>query len=78
LTYVTVGPKYQITIPKEIRAVIGLMAGDRIFMGMERDRVVLRLLPKVSNPTEVIIGSVTSDRDAVEAVKTFRIIRGIS
>ena len=72
MTYVRVSSKYQIVIPKDIRGALGLEAGDRLYVGREGDKIVLRALPKVKNPTETLYGSVRGDRDAVEAIRAFR------
>ncbi len=72
MTYAKVSSKYQITIPKEVREALGIEAGDRIYIGREGNRIVLRSFPKVKNPTEALYGSVKSDKDAVEAVRRFR------
>ena len=34
--------KYQITIPAEVRQRLGLKAGDRVYLEIEDDKVVLR------------------------------------
>jgi len=72
MTYVKVSSKYQIVIPKEIRAALRVKAGDKLYIGYEGDRIVLKPLPKVKKPTEVLYGSLESDKDAVEAVRAFR------
>lgn len=76
MTYVKVSSKYQITIPKDVREALSLEAGDRLYMGLEGGKVVLRALPKVENPTKALYGSVRSDKDAVEAIRDFRRMGG--
>jgi len=49
-----------------------LEAADRLYIGREGGKLVLRPLPKVRNPTEKLYGSVKSEKDAVEAVREFR------
>ncbi len=72
MTYVKISSKYQITIPKDVREALGLEAGDRLYVGCEGGKLVLRPLPKVRNPTEKLYGSVKSEKDAVEAVREFK------
>ena len=72
MTYVKVSSKYQITIPKDLRESLGIGEGDRLYVGREGGKLVLRPFPKVKNPTERLYGSVEGDRDAVEAVREFR------
>ena len=67
-----ISSKYQITIPREVRKALGLEAGDRVYIGQEGNRIILRSFSKVKNPTEALYGSVKSDKDAVEAVRSFR------
>lgn len=38
--------KYQITVPAEIRRVLGLEAGDTVYLALEGRQVVLRGLPR--------------------------------
>jgi len=78
MTYIKVSSKYQITIPKFIRKALSLKARDRLHIGLEENKIVLRALPKVRNPTERLYGSVRSDRDAVKAVREFRKAEGRS
>ncbi len=70
--YVKLSSKYQITIPRDVREALGLEAGDRLYIGREGGKLVLRPLPKVKNPTEKLYGSVRGGEDAVEAVREFR------
>jgi len=72
MSYVKLSSKYQITIPKDIREAFGLQAGDRLYLGREGGKLVLRPLPKIEDPTEGLYGSVKGDKDAVEAVREFR------
>ena len=76
MTYAKISSKYQITIPKDVREALGLEAGDRLYIGLEGSKVVLRALPKVENPTKRLYGSVRSSKDAVEAVRKFRKAEG--
>jgi len=43
-----------------------------LYIGYEGDRIVLRPLPEVRKPTDMLFGRVQSDKDAVEAVRAFR------
>jgi len=72
MSHVKVSSKYQITIPKGIRKALGIEAGDKLYVGRENGKLVLRPLLKIKNPTENLYGSVEGDRDAVEAVREFR------
>lgn len=72
MSYVKLSSKYQITIPKDVRDALGLEAGDKLYVGREGDKLVLRPLPKIKGPTEKLYGSVRGDKDAVEAVREFR------
>jgi len=72
MSYVKISSKYQITIPKDVREALGLEAGDKLYVGREGTKLVLRPLPKVKDPTEKLYGSVRDGRDAVEAVREFR------
>jgi len=76
MTYVKLSSKYQITIPKDVREALGLKAGDRLYVGHERGKLVLRPSPRVKTPTENLYGSVRGDRDAVESVRMFREVGG--
>jgi len=72
MSYVKLSTKYQITIPKDVREALGLAAGDKLYVGREDGKLVLRPLPKVKDPTEKLYGSVRGDKDAVEAIREFR------
>jgi len=72
MTYIKVSSKYQITIPKFVREALDLKAEDKLYIGVEGNKIVLRALPRVKNPTERLYGSVRSDGDAVKAVWEFR------
>jgi AbrB family looped-hinge helix DNA binding protein len=69
---VKVSSKFQITLAKEIREALGIKAGDEIYLSREGDKVVLKALPKVENPTRILYGSVKGGEDAVKAVREFR------
>jgi AbrB family looped-hinge helix DNA binding protein len=69
---VKVSSKYQITLPKDVREAMGISAGDELQVLREGDRVALRSIPKIKQPTEVLYGSVKSKKDAVRAVRQFR------
>lgn len=38
---VTVSPKFQVVIPKEVREAMGIVAGQRVQMMVHRDRIEL-------------------------------------
>ena len=72
MSYARISSKYQITIPKRIREALSLNAGDRLYIALEGSKIVLRTFPKIHNPTKVLYGSIKSEKDAVEAIRTFR------
>ncbi len=72
MSLVKISSKYQITLPKAICEALKLGPGDRLIIALEGDKIVLRPLPRIKSPTEVLYGSVRSHRDAVEAVRAFR------
>lgn len=72
MSKVKVSSKYQITLPKDVREAMGISAGDELQVLREGDRVALRSIPKIKQPTEVLYGSVKSKKDAVRAVRQFR------
>jgi AbrB family looped-hinge helix DNA binding protein len=67
-----VSSKFQITLAKEIREALGIKAGDEIHLSKEGDKVVIRAIPKVENPTRILYGSVKGEEDAVKAIREFR------
>ncbi|MFQ6075429.1 MAG: AbrB/MazE/SpoVT family DNA-binding domain-containing protein [Candidatus Bathyarchaeia archaeon] len=78
MSYVKVSSKYQITIPRSVREALGLNAGDKLYVVREGDKLVLRAFRRIENPTKVLYGSVKSEKDAVEAVRSFRAVGGRS
>lgn len=73
---VKVSSKHQITLPKSVREALNISAGDELYISREGNKVVFKPLPKVKRPTEVLYGSVRSKKDAVKAVRKFRISGG--
>lgn len=67
-----ISSKYQITLPKEVRDELGVGAGDDLFIVKEGDKVVLKPLLKVKEPTKFLYGSVKSKEDAVEIIRELR------
>ena len=76
MSYVKISSKYQITIPRGVREALGLKAGDKLHVAREGDRLVLRALRRIEDPTKALYGSVKSEKDAVEAVRAFRAMGG--
>jgi len=50
--------KNQITIPKKILESLDLAPGDRLFLEVQGDKIILKAPPKVRKPTEILYGSV--------------------
>ena len=72
MSKVKVSSKYQITLPKNVREAMGISAGDELQVLREGDRIALRSIPKIKQPTEVLYGRVKTKKDAVKAVRDFR------
>ncbi len=69
---VKVTRKYQVTIPREIRELLGIRAGDELRVTVEGNRIVLEpLKPAVGNPVDYLssLSREPSDVDAVELVE---------
>ena len=64
--------KNQITIPKRIVEQLGLTPGDRLLLDVHEDEIVLKVPPRIRNPTEWLYGSLRRKIDAVKAVREFR------
>ena len=76
MSYVKVSSKYQITLPKSVREALGVKAGDKLYVTYEGDKLILRIFRRIENPTNVLYGSVKSQKDAVEAIRAFRAVGG--
>ena len=64
--------KNQITIPKKIVEELGLESGDRLQLEVLNDEIILKPRVKISEPTELLYGSVKKKFDAVKAIREFR------
>ncbi len=65
---VTVSPKYQVVIPKEIREAVGIVAGQKVQMISYRDRIELvpiRPMKSLKGFLQGIDTEVTRDKDRV-------------
>lgn len=67
-----ISSKHQITLPKEMREGLGIEAGDELYVAREGDKIVLKTLPKVKEPTKFLYGSVKSKADAVRVIRELR------
>jgi len=72
MSYVKVSSKYQVTLPKKVREGLSLEVGDRLYVTKEGNRIILKVSPKVKEPTKALYGSIKSQTDAVEAIRAFR------
>ena len=61
---VTVSPKYQIVIPKEVRELMGIVSGQKIQMLIYRNRIELIPIKPMKNMRGLLKGISTDvDRD---------------
>ncbi len=67
-----ISSKYQITLPKEVRVGLGVGAGDELYVSREGDKIVLKFLPRMKEPTKFLYGSVKSKEDAVKIIRELR------
>ena len=72
MTRARISSKYQITLPKQIREGLGIGAGDELYVSREGDKIVLKHLPKIKEPTKFLYGSVKSKEDAVKVIRELR------
>ena len=72
MSYVKVSSKYQVTLPKKVREGLSLEAGNRLYVTKEGNRIILKVPPKVKEPTKALYGSIKSQTDAVKAIRAFR------
>ena len=70
-----VGPKFQVTIPKNVRDAVGLKVGDLVEASVGRDGIVLLSLARQLNESEAavragqVLGPFKSAGAAMKAVK---------
>ncbi|HIE32918.1 MAG TPA: AbrB/MazE/SpoVT family DNA-binding domain-containing protein [Thermodesulfobacteriaceae bacterium] len=66
---VKVTRKYQVTLPKEVREVLGIRVGDLLRVRVEGEKIILEpLVPRRRNPVEDMLSLVSEPVD-VDAVK---------
>lgn len=46
--------KYQVTIPRRIRATLGVKIGDKLLLKEERGRILIEVPKRVSDPSEFL------------------------
>jgi len=70
----TVTRKYQVTIPKKIRKMLGVRIGDRYMIKGEGNRIVIETGKRVRNPADYIwnLSKKPINVDAVKLVKKSR------
>lgn len=70
---VKVSSKYQISVPSEIRARLGIKAGDRLTVEVKDEGVFLRPRPaRASERLTALARGMYGDRDAVDVVRDLR------
>lgn len=67
-----VTPKYQTTIPREIRGPLGIKAGDEVEWRLVREFAVVKSGPRIKNPVKFLISQARLDVDAVKLVRQAR------
>jgi antitoxin PrlF len=70
----TVTRKYQVTIPKKIRKMLGVRIGDRYKIKGEGNRIVIETVKRIRNPADYIwnLSKKPINIDAVKLVKKSR------
>lgn len=69
---VKVTRKYQVTLPKEVREVLGIRVGDLLRVRVENGRIILEpVVPRRRNPVDDMLSLVAEpiDVDAVRLVE---------
>ena len=64
--------KYQTTIPKNIRKLLGVKAGENVEWRVVRSMVVVHRKEKVEDPVKFLTSQVNLNLDAVKLVKDAR------
>jgi len=62
----TISSKGQVTVPQEIRARVGLSAGDRVEFAVEKGKILFRPLRGEANPFEKYRGALKHFRSRKE------------
>lgn len=67
-----VTPKYQTTIPKEIRNRLGIKVGDVVEWNLIRQFAIVRTVPKIADPVKFLTSQIRMKVDAVALVRKAR------
>lgn len=67
-----VTPKYQTTIPKEIREYLGIKPGGAVRWHLVKGMVVVDVHKKIKNPVKFLTSQTKLDLDAVKLVREVR------
>jgi antitoxin PrlF len=71
----TISSKGQVTVPQEIRARVGLSAGDRVEFAVENGKILFRPLRSEDNPFEKYRGALKHFRSRKEIKAWMRELR---
>ncbi len=64
--------KFQTTIPKNVRELLDIKAGEEIGWNVVRSMIVIEKDKKMKNPTKFLTSQIKIDMDAVNLVKKVR------
>lgn len=67
-----VTPKYQTTIPKEVRKYLGIKAGEAVRWHLVKGMVVVDVHKKINAPVKFLTSQTKLDVDAVKLVREAR------
>jgi AbrB family looped-hinge helix DNA binding protein len=67
-----VTPKYQTTIPRDIRRPLGIRAGDEVEWQLVRQFAVVRTSTRIKDPVRFLTSQTHLDIDAVKLVRKAR------
>lgn len=67
-----VTPKFQTTIPKDVRKHLGVKAGKEVEWHIVKEMVVVTAATKMKDPVKFLTSQVKLDYDAVKLVKEAR------
>ncbi len=73
MTKTRVTPKYQTTVPREVRRQLGIRAGDDVEWQVVRQFAVVRPAVRVLNPVEFLRSQAQVRADAVKLVRRARL-----
>jgi len=48
--------KYQVTIPRRLRSMLGVKVGDRLILREDRGRILIEVPKRVADPSEFLWG----------------------